>query len=131
MAGVSNTDLYYTVNEVTKLSSQDGNKIRNLLNEVEKRTAGWITADEWKHYKTVKNRADLQEDIGKLNQITVYKYTDNDFYPKISIWKVEAFVPETDSNKIFSYYNVPGLRTQFDTGTMTFYEIPLKLCFVK
>ena len=132
MAAVSKTDSYYTVNEVTKLSSEDGNKIRKLLNEVEKRTANWIEKDEWKHHKTVENRADLKKDIGKLNQISVYNYTDNNFYPKMSIWKVEAFVPETDSNKIFGYYNVPKLRTQFDKASIsTFYEIPLNLCFVK
>lgn len=125
------TDVYYTIDQVTKLSSEDGNKLRDLLNEVEKRTASWIKKDEWKYYKSVKNRTDLKEDIGKFNDITVYKYTDKDFFPKMAIWKVEAYVPEPDSNRIFTYYNVPGVRTQYDTAAMsTFYQIPINLKFV-
>ena len=89
-----------------------------------------MAGDEWKSYKTVANRDDLKaddsDDINAFNQISVSNMTDDKFHPDISIWKMEAYIPEPDSRAIMEYYNDPTLRTQFDSDTMSaFYVIPI------
>ena len=124
-------DKYFTVDAVSNISSDDSSVLRSMLDAVEQRTTTWIKNNKWKHHKTVKNQIKLSEDIGKYNDIAVYRLLDNDFHPKISIWKVEAFVPEPNSIEILKYYNVPTVGTQFDNDAMsTFYEIPIQLTCV-
>ena len=124
-------DKYFTVDAVSNISSDDSSVLRSMLDAVEQRTTNWIKNDKWKHHKTVQNQINLSEDVGEYNDIAVYKLLDNDFHPKISIWKVEAFVPEPNSKEILKYYNVPTVRTQFDNDAMsTFYEIPIRLTCV-
>ena len=102
-----------------------------MADDTEKRTAEWIASKDWKGYKTVSNRDDFNEednsdDIKEFNQVSVSKLVDDKFHPNISVWKVEAYIPEPDSKAIMRYYNIPTLRSKFDTDSMsTFYGIPI------
>ena len=119
------TEPYCTLDPATP-SPECRAKIQKLVDETEKRTTAWIASNNWKMYKTASNRDDIPDEINKFNQISVFKMIDEQFHPEISIWKIEAYVPEPDTAAIMKYFHCPTQRIQFDPDVMSkFHHIPI------